>query len=168
VAYAFGFEPGTQAGDHIQGMRLEFMPDAPPTFPIADDGDTLQAMDRLPKASMLAVGGPDLGVYTESFATLTDDEQLRADLDALLSQFDGPYSLGVTTPAVRVRGRRRRARPLRRLRPRGDGPRRRPRDAVARHAPHGPQGLSRHQKPGSRQRASAIREHARRARGAHV
>jgi hypothetical protein len=100
MAYAFGFEPGPQAGVHVLGMRVEFIPDEPRVTPIRADDDTLLAMDRLPKASMVAVAGPDLGMYSESLATLGEYDELPDELQLILDQFSGPYAVGVTQPSM--------------------------------------------------------------------
>src|SRR4051794_8256919 len=54
MAYAFGFEDGPRPDVHVLGMRMEYIPDQPLTTQRASTGDSLQAMDRLPKASVLA------------------------------------------------------------------------------------------------------------------
>lgn len=103
MAYAFGFENGPQPDVHVLGVRMEYIPDQPLNLGTrgAAGGDSLQAMDRLPKASILAFAGPDLGMYAETFGALSDDVDLASELDALLDQFTGPYAAGVTRPTLK-------------------------------------------------------------------
>jgi hypothetical protein len=104
LAYSFGFDQGPAAGANVLGVRLEYIPDAPVTTPVPRTGDALQAMDRLPKASMLAFAGPDLSVYPSSLASLNDDAELNADVQSLLGTFAGPWAASVTRPVGMPRG----------------------------------------------------------------
>jgi len=104
LAYSFGFEPGPASSVYVLGLRLEYIPDPALNIPVPGNGDTLQAMDRLPKASMLAFAGPDIGIYSESISALNSDPDVDASLHALLEQFAGPYAFGVTKPARQLRG----------------------------------------------------------------
>src|SRR5205085_8079375 len=70
MGYSFGFEAGPQPNAHMLGVRFEYSPDKPVPTPVRTDSDTLSAMDRLPKASMLAAAGPDLNVSTRSLGDL--------------------------------------------------------------------------------------------------
>jgi uncharacterized protein DUF3352 len=99
MAYSFGFDRGPRAGLNVLGIRLEYSPDNPISSPVAGRADSLQAMDRLPKASMLAFAGSDLSAYSGSLSSLGTGEELPVELQALLSAFDGPYAMGITKPA---------------------------------------------------------------------
>jgi hypothetical protein len=98
AAYAFGFDQSPDAGVWALGMRLEYAPDGPLPFSAASSADALAAMDRLPKSSMLAVAGPDIGLYGESLAALAEDDEVTSELRAFLAQFAGPYAVGVAAP----------------------------------------------------------------------
>ena len=100
MAYTFGFENGPQPDVHVLGVRMEYVPDQPLTSQRASTGDSLQAMDRLPKASIFALAGPDLGMYADTLGTLSDDPDVPAELSAVLDQFAGPYAAGVTRPVI--------------------------------------------------------------------
>lgn len=100
MAYALGFEQGPEAGVHAVGMRIEYMPDAPLTTEAGSSGDALQAMDRLPRGSMLAFAGSNLGMYSQSLALVAEDEQVLVDVQTLLDQFAGPYAVGIASPSV--------------------------------------------------------------------
>jgi hypothetical protein len=104
MAYSIGIEEVPAAGVRALGMRMEFMPDQALTLGKVSSGDALEAMDRLPRGSMLAFAGSNLGLYAESFAALSEDEQVFGELHALLGLFAGPYALGVTPPSVEARG----------------------------------------------------------------
>jgi hypothetical protein len=104
LAYSLGFDQSPAAGVNVLGLRLEYIPDAPVTTPVPRSGDALQAMDRLPKASMLAFAGPDLSVSPSSLASLNDDAELNADVQSLLGTFAGPWAASVTRPVARPRG----------------------------------------------------------------
>jgi hypothetical protein len=104
MAYSLGFDQGPAAGVNALGVGLEYIPDAPVTTPVPRIGDALQAMDQLPKASMLAFAGPDLSVYPSSLASLDDNPELNADLQSLLGTFAGPWAASVTRPVAKPRG----------------------------------------------------------------
>jgi hypothetical protein len=100
MAYSFGFDAGPAPGVRSLGMRLEYLPDAMSSRAKAVGGDALEAMDRLPKASMLAVAGSELSSSTDRFPSLATDQELGSTVRALLSAFAGPYGFAVTPPSV--------------------------------------------------------------------
>jgi hypothetical protein len=103
MAYSLGIEE-VAAGVRAFGIRLEYMPDQALKTGKLSSGDALEAMDRLPRGSMLAFAGSNIGMYAESFTALSEDEQVLGELQALLTQFAGPYALGVTPPTAEARG----------------------------------------------------------------
>lgn len=102
VAYSFGFDDGPAAGVHVLGMAIEYVPDTPRPGQSTGAGDALAAMDRLPKATMVAFAGPSFNIYAQSFdalGELTDKESL-AGLQFILAHFAGPHAFGVAAPTT--------------------------------------------------------------------
>lgn len=104
LAYSFGFDQGPRAGVNVLGIRLEYIPDNPLANPVSGGTDSLQAMDRLPKASMVAFAGTDLNGYAGTLSSLNPDEPLPDEVQALLGAFAGPYAVGITRPAAAPHG----------------------------------------------------------------
>jgi hypothetical protein len=99
MAYALGFEAGPAPGVRALGMRAEFMPDAPQVTAKRPSTDALQAMDRLPRGSMFALAGSDLGMQVESLAAFSKDQGFPDEVRTLLRAFAGPYAFGITAPS---------------------------------------------------------------------
>ena len=103
LAYSFGFEDGPAAGVHVLGLRIEYMPDTPRGGQSTGAGDALAAMDRLPKATMVAFAGPSFNIYSESLdalSDLTDNKESVAGLRFILAHFAGPHAFGVAAPTT--------------------------------------------------------------------
>ena len=100
AAYSLSFEAGPEAGVRALHLRGEYAPDVPRSAGQPVSGDALQAMDRLPRGSLLALAGSSIGTVAESFAALGDDERVPADIGDFLRGFAGPYAFGATPPAT--------------------------------------------------------------------
>ena len=95
MAYSLAFAAGPEGGQRALDLRTEFISEGPPPPAPADQGDALQAMDRLPAGNAIALAGSSMGQVAQSLDALSADV-VPDDALTLAHAFAGPYAFGVS------------------------------------------------------------------------